>query len=328
MIFDPVKASTPPHQATPPVASPPSPPPATTETRPAWVMKLEQDLAEIARQERQQQQAIQLAQQQTVTVEEVKDNKPLSYVEGTLQPLTEVPAFPGHYQIEFPREQIEGETNSDVSEIEEIEPFPVPPRDTQPSGFMMPPPPRRFTPLRPQQFTPLPIHIQPFPEPSFQSWITDDKKKKELLDELDTTAPSIASQLNIYLKLKNLQSDTMLTRLGIIDLKKQMKEEAEREAKRRDRQIDEFGECLQWQQLLFDEFASSLLASIPRNELWLNAPAFFHTHHTDTTNMDEGIRPIMYEEFREKAPSQMHLFYSQGQAQHGVYKESKLKFYS
>src|SRR6266498_2284724 len=190
------------------------------------------------------------------------------------------------------------------------------------------PPPRRFTPLPPRQFTPPPIHTQPFPELRFRSWLTDDKKKKELLDELDTNAPSIASQLNMYSHLKNLQSETMSTRLGIIDLKKQMKEEAEREAKRRDRQIDQFGEHLQWQQLLFDEFASSLLASIPRNELWLNAPIFFNAHHTDTTNMDKGIRPITYEEFLEKAPSQVHFFYSQGKARHGVYKESKLKFYS
>src|SRR6266508_4613431 len=261
-------------------------------------------------------------------VEEVEDDKPLSYAEGTPQPLTEVLAFPGHYQINFPREQIEGETNSDVSEIEELESLPIQPRDTQPSGFAMPPPPQRFTPLPPRQFTPPPVHIQPFPELRFRSWLADDKKKKELLDELNTNAPSVASQLNMYLRLKNLQSDTMSTRLGIIDLKKQMKEEAEREAKRRDRQINEFGERLQRQQLLFDEFASSLLASIPRNELQLNAPTFFNTHHTDTTNMDEGIRPITYEEFREKAPSQMHLFYSQGRARHGIYKESKLKFYS
>src|SRR6266542_5845873 len=123
VVFDAVKASSPPRQATP---TPPSPPPATTETRPAWVMKLEQDLAEIARQERQQQQAAQLAQQQTVTVEEVEDDEPLSYMETTPQPLTEVPAFPGHYQIEFPGEQIEGETNSDVSEIEEHDSFLVP----------------------------------------------------------------------------------------------------------------------------------------------------------------------------------------------------------
>ncbi len=149
MIFDPVEASTRPRQATPPVAAPPSPPPATTEMRPAWVIKLEQDLADIARQERQQQQAAQLAQQQTVTVEEVEDDEPLSYAEGTPQPLTEVPAFPGHYQIEFPGEQIEGETNSDVSEIEELESLPVLSRDTRPSGFAMPPPPRRFTPLPP-----------------------------------------------------------------------------------------------------------------------------------------------------------------------------------
>src|SRR6266508_6390889 len=120
----------------------------------------------------------------------------------------------------------------------------------------------------------------------------------------------------------------MLMRLGIIDLKKQMKEEAKQEAKCQEQQIDQFGEHLQRQQLLFDEFASSLLASIPHNELQLNAPTFFNTHYTDTTNMDQGIRPITYEEFREKVPSQMHLFYSQGRAQHGVYKESKLKFYS
>ncbi len=124
MVFDPVEASTPPRVTTPPVAAPPSPPPALqTETRPAWVIKLEQDLVEIEWQERQQQQAAQLVQQQTVMVEEVEDDKPLSYVEGTPQPLTEVPAFPGHYQIEFPGEQIEDKTNSDV---EEIEPLPVP----------------------------------------------------------------------------------------------------------------------------------------------------------------------------------------------------------
>src|SRR6266545_2537753 len=91
MVFDSVEASTPACQATPPVATPPLPPPAIqTETRPAWVIKLEQDLVEIERQERQQQQAVQLVQQQTVTVEEVNDNKPLSYVEGTPQLLTEV----------------------------------------------------------------------------------------------------------------------------------------------------------------------------------------------------------------------------------------------
>ena len=67
VVFNTVETSSPPHQATP---TPPSPPPAT-ETRPAWVIKLEQDLVEIARQERQQQQAAQLVQQQTVTVEEV-----------------------------------------------------------------------------------------------------------------------------------------------------------------------------------------------------------------------------------------------------------------
>ncbi len=140
MIFDPVKASTPPRQATPSVTTPPSPPPATqTETQPAWIIKLEQDLVKIEQQERQQQQVAQLVQQQTVTVEEVEDEEPLSYVEGTPQPLTEVLAFPGHYQIEFSREQIEGETNSDISKIEEIEPLPVPPRDTRPSA--MPPPP-------------------------------------------------------------------------------------------------------------------------------------------------------------------------------------------
>ena len=139
----------------------------------------------------------------------------------------------------------------------------------------MPPPPRKFTPLPPRQFTPPPVHTQPFPEPRFRSWLADNNRKKELLNELDTNAPLIASQLDMYLRLKNLQSTTMSTRLGIIDLKKQMKEEAEREAKHRDMQIDQFGERLQKQQLLFDEFTSNLLASIPRNELRLNAPKFF-----------------------------------------------------
>src|SRR6266540_4556064 len=143
MVFDPVKASTPPRVTTPPVATPPLPPPALqTEMCPVWVIKLEQDLVEIERQERQQQQAAQLVQQQHVTVKEIEDDEPLSYAEGTLQPLTEVPALPGHYQIEFPGEQIEGETNSDISKIEELESLPIPPRDTRPSGFAMPPPPR------------------------------------------------------------------------------------------------------------------------------------------------------------------------------------------
>ncbi len=215
MIFDPVEASTPPCQATPPVAAPPSPPPVTIEMRPTWVIKLEQDLVKIQQ------------QQQTVMVKEAEDDKALFYAEGTPQPLTEVPAFPGQYQIEFPREQIEGETNSDISEIEDIEPIPIPPRDTRPSGFTMPPLSRRFTPLPPRQFTPPPVHIQPFPEPSFRSWLADDKKKKELLDELDINTPSIASQLNMYLRLKDLQSSMMSARLDIINLKKQMKEEAE-----------------------------------------------------------------------------------------------------
>src|SRR6266545_6208851 len=207
MIFDPVEAATPPCQATP---TPPSPPPAATETRPAWVIKLEQDLVEIAQQERQQQQATQLMQQETVTVEEVEDDEPLSYTEGTPQPLTEALACPGHYQIEFPGEQIEGEMNSDVSEIEEIEPLPVPSRNTRSSGFTMPPTPRRFTPLPPRQFTPPPPpRAQPFPEPSFCSWLTDNDKRKELIDELTTTTPPIASQLDMYAKLKHLQSQTM-----------------------------------------------------------------------------------------------------------------------
>src|SRR6266508_3845803 len=110
VVCDPVETST------PPVVAPPTPQPAAaTETRPAWVIKLEQDLAAIQQQEQQQQQ-----QQQAITVEEVEDDEPLTYVEGTPQPLVDVPALPGHHQIEFPREQIEGETNLDVSEMEDL----------------------------------------------------------------------------------------------------------------------------------------------------------------------------------------------------------------
>ncbi len=48
MVFDPVEASTPPHQATPPVAAPPSLLPAVqTEMQPTWVIKLEQDFVKI-----------------------------------------------------------------------------------------------------------------------------------------------------------------------------------------------------------------------------------------------------------------------------------------
>ena len=95
----------------------------------------------------------------------------------------------------------------------------------------MPPPPQRFTPLPPRQFTPPPPPCaQPFPEPSFQSWLADNDKRKELIDELKANAPLIASQLDVYAKLKHLQSQTMSTRLDIINLKKQMKEEAQHEA--------------------------------------------------------------------------------------------------
>ena len=139
------------------------------------------------------------------------------------------------------------------------------------------------------------------------------------MDKLKTTAPPIALQ---YAKLKNLQSQTMLTRLGIIDLKKQMKKEAECEAQRWEQQIDQFGECLQRQQLLFNEFASSLLASksIPCNKLQLNAPTFFHAH-TSNNNMDEGLCPLTLQEFCNRAPSQVYLFYSQGTTQNAIYKE-------
>ena len=92
VVFDPVETST------PPVVAPTTPTPAATETRPAWVIKLEQDLAAIQQQEQQQQQAAQFAQQQAITIEEVDDDEPLSYVEGTPQPLVEVPALPGHFQ--------------------------------------------------------------------------------------------------------------------------------------------------------------------------------------------------------------------------------------
>ncbi len=92
----------------------------------------------------------------------------------------------------------------------------------------MPPPPQRFTPLPPQQFIPPPPpHAQSFPEPSFQSWLADNDKRKELIDKLKANTPPIASQLDVYAKLKNLQSQMMSTRLDIIDLKKQMKEEAQ-----------------------------------------------------------------------------------------------------
>ena len=60
-------------------------------------------------------------------VKEVEDDEPLSYAEGTLQPLTESQAF--HYQIKFSREQIEDETNSEISGIEEIKSLPVLPKD-------------------------------------------------------------------------------------------------------------------------------------------------------------------------------------------------------
>src|SRR6266540_1863606 len=166
---------------------------------------------------------------------------------------------------------------------------------------MMPPPPRIFTPLPPQQFTPPPpLCAQLFPEPSFRSWLADNDKRKELIDELKTTAPPIASQLDVYAKLKHLQSQMMTTRLDIINLKKQMREEAQREAQRRERRIDQFGESLQRQQLLFYDFTSSLLASISCNELRLNAPAFFHKN-TGNHCIDEGTHPLTLNEFRIKA---------------------------
>ena len=116
-------------------------------------------------------------------VEEVEDDEPLFYVEGTLQPLAESQAFPGHYQIEFPGEQIEDETNSDISEIEEIEPLPIPSRDNCPSGFRMPPPPPH------QPIPPPPTFVQPFPEAAFQGWMLNQQKREELITELHSNNP-------------------------------------------------------------------------------------------------------------------------------------------
>ena len=130
--------SLPPRQSTPPVTTPPA---LQIDMCPAWAIQLERDLAEIEWQEQEQQQVAQLAQQQEVMVEEVEDDESLSYMKGTPQPIIKSQAFPGHYQIEFPGEQIEGETNLDVSKIEEIKPLPIPSRDTRPSGFAMPSPP-------------------------------------------------------------------------------------------------------------------------------------------------------------------------------------------
>ena len=75
----------------------------------------------------------------------------------------------------------------------------------------MPPiPSRHFTPLPPCQFTPPPPpHVQPFPKASFRSCMTDKDKKKELVDELEVNSPPIASQLDIYAKMKHLQMQTV-----------------------------------------------------------------------------------------------------------------------
>jgi len=100
-----------------------------------------------------------------------------------------------------------------------------------------------------------------------------------------------------------------------------MNEEAQHKVQHQERQIDQFGERLQCQQLLFNKFASSLLASIPRNELRLNAPTFFHKN-TGNHNMDEGLHPLMLDEFRVKALKQIHLFYLQGTTRKAIYKES------
>src|SRR6266540_5753425 len=104
-------------------------------------------------------------------------------------------------------------------------------------------------------------------------------------------------------------------------LKKQMNEEAQHKAQCREQQINQFGECLQHQQLLFNKFASSLLASILHNELWLNAPTFFHKN-TGNHNMNEGLRSLMLDEFCVKASKQIHLFYLQGTTRKAIYKES------
>ncbi|HEX9429848.1 MAG TPA: hypothetical protein VF944_05670, partial [Candidatus Bathyarchaeia archaeon] len=318
MVFDP-------NEASPPPVRTPSPPmsPATTmtTTQPAWAIQLEHDLARI--QQQAQEEAAQMAQQQRLqgpTIEEVDDNvedeTPSFYVDSTPQLLTEAPAFPGHYQIEFPGEQILGETNSDVSDIDDLEPPPIP-RDMRPSGFAMPPLPPR------QRMPPPPPRPQPFPEPSFRSWLVDTYKRKELIDQLEVNAPPIASQLDIYTKMKSLQLQTMRMRTEIIDMKKQMREEVQH----RERMIDTFGERLQTQQNLFDGLAARLLDSIPRDELRFHAPAFFHDN-TNDQNMDEGICPITLEEFHVQAPDQIFLFYSQGAAKRAVYKGSTRKFYS
>ena len=141
------------------------------------------------------------------------------------------------------------------------------------------------------------------------------------MDELEVNSPPIAFQLDVYAKMKHLQSQMVRMWTEIIDMKRQMRKDTQRW----EQIIDCFGEGLQNQQILFDSLASHLLASVLRNELWLNAPMFFHDN-TNNHSMDEGIRPLTLEEFCVNAPNQIHLFYSQGSTRQAVYKESMLKF--
>jgi len=160
-----------------------------------------------------------LAQQQEVMV---KDNKPLSYMEGTLQPLAKSQAFPGHYQIEFPGEQIENKTNSDVSKIEEIKPLPVPPRDNRPSGFAMPPPPPH------QPVPPPPTHVQPFPEAAFRGWMLNQQKQEELIAELHTSNTLVAKQLESYTKMKCANSNCTILEEDVCALRCHVEEEVKK----------------------------------------------------------------------------------------------------
>ena len=172
-----------------------------------------------------------------VTVEEVNDeDEPLSYAEGTPQPLKESAVVPGHYQIEFPGEQILGKTNSDVSEIEEIKPLP---RDTRPSGFAMPP-------LTPHQTTlpPPPPHryVPTFSEPTLRRWLLSYQKRQELIVELHTTNPSIATQLEDYIKMKRAIENCEIIEDDMHESKKDVEEEAKKTTQKIERLEDSLRE--------------------------------------------------------------------------------------
>ena len=204
------------------------------------------------------------------------------------------------------------------SDVEGIEPFPIPLRDIWPSGFVIPPlPPRQSTP-------PPPTCAQPFPEAALRGWMLNQQKWEELIAKLHTSNALAALQLENYTKMKCTNLNCAMLEEDVHALRRHIEEEV----KKTKLQIEWIEEALQDQQNVHKQITASFISSIPHDIIQQNAPHFFSNNTPNDEYMDKGICPHTYKEFKRKAPQQLVLYYSQSTAATAIYKESRPGFYS